>query len=126
MVAICSPWMCRWWMYSRCTGGSCDGQDFMVCTKELVLIRNNRGPYSVGQDYSRLGLVLLASGVAGSSLQASARYIIPSLCRGESVISCCGPVMPLEGIQYCSILETGERFPGWSEIAGPFHQNFSV
>src|SRR5579859_7763903 len=74
MVAICSPWMCRWWMCSRCTGGSCDGQDFMVCAKELVPIRNDRGPCSAGQDHSRLGLVSLASGVAGSSLRASARH----------------------------------------------------
>src|SRR5579859_6421788 len=76
MVAICSPWMCRWWMCSRCTGGSCDGQDFMVCAKELVPIRNDRGPCSAGQDHSRLGLASLASGVAGSSLRASARHNI--------------------------------------------------
>jgi hypothetical protein len=74
MVAICSPWMCRWWMCSRRAGGSRDRRDFVVCAKELVSIRNDRGPDSAGQDHSRLGLVSFASGVAGSSLRASARH----------------------------------------------------
>jgi hypothetical protein len=77
-----------------------------------VPIRNNRGLYSAGQDYSRLGLVLLTLGVAGSSLRALVCYITPSFRRGESVVSYCGPMMPLEGVQCCGILETGEGFLG--------------
>jgi hypothetical protein len=113
-------------MCSRRAGGSRDRRDFVVCAKELVPIRNDRGPGSAGQDHSRLGLVSFASGVAGSSLRASARHITPSLPRGESVVSCHGSVVPLEGIQCCGVLETGEGFPGWSGIAGLFHQNFSA
>src|SRR2546429_6778000 len=32
--------MGKWWVCSRCVGGSCSGQSLMVCAKELVPIKD--------------------------------------------------------------------------------------